>query len=187
MVKKGTKKPRKLVTSDRFPLIDGELRKRTKADLIAMILAIAKEHAVVAQELEDWLHIEKPMELLVADLSSAIERATDFDRRMINHNFEVDWRAYVDVRKGLLLLVEQGRLEEAKLMALQLMNRGSYQVECSDEGMMLDDLCECLKPVIQAVKTAGGVEATQWACDMLKADRIKFICKQELAELRGPS
>ena len=47
MVKKGTKKPRKLVKPDRFPLIDRELCKRTKADLISMILAIAREHAVV--------------------------------------------------------------------------------------------------------------------------------------------
>ena len=187
MVKKGTKKPRKLVTSDRFPLIDGELRKRTKADLIAMLLAIAQEHAVVAEDLEDLLHVEKPMEQLVADLSSAIERATDFDRRLMNHNFKVDWQAYVDVRKGLSLLVEQGRLEEAKLMALELMKSGSHQVECSDEGLMLDDICDCLMPVIQAVKTAGGVEAAQWASDMLKADRIQFICKQELAELRRES
>ena len=63
MVKKGTKKPRKLAKSDRFPLIEKELCKRTKADLIAMILAIAKEHAVVARELEDRLNIEKPVDL----------------------------------------------------------------------------------------------------------------------------
>ena len=55
MVKKGTKKPRKLAKSDRFPLIEKELHKRTKAELVAMILAIAKEHAVVARELEDRL------------------------------------------------------------------------------------------------------------------------------------
>lgn len=36
MAKKPTKKPRKLAKLDRFPLIDRELRKRTKADLIAM-------------------------------------------------------------------------------------------------------------------------------------------------------
>ena len=71
MVKKGTKRPRKLAKSDRFPLIDRELRKRPKANLIAMILEIAKEHAVVARELEDRLKIEKPVDLLVADVSSA--------------------------------------------------------------------------------------------------------------------
>ena len=52
MVKKGTKRPRKLATPDRFPLIDGELQKRTKADLIALLLVIAKKHAAIARELE---------------------------------------------------------------------------------------------------------------------------------------
>jgi hypothetical protein len=49
VVKKGTKRPRTLAKPDRFPLIDRELRKRTKADLIAMILRIAKKHTVVAR------------------------------------------------------------------------------------------------------------------------------------------
>jgi len=187
MVKKDSQKPRRLVESDRFPLIQKELGKRTKAELIAMLLAIAQDHADVARELEDRLKIEQPLELLVTDLSSAIAHATDFDRRQMNHNFDFDWRAYADVRQGLSSLVEQGRLEQAKSMALQLMKSGSYQAESSDEGLMLDHICECLEPVIQAVKTAGGVEAAQWASDMRKADRTKFICTEELKELRGQS
>lgn len=187
MVKKRTKKPRKLAKPDRIPLIDRALRTRTKADLIAMILALAKEHPVVARELERRLNIEKPVELLVADVSSAIDRATDFDECMMNYNFDVDWQAYDDVRKGLSLLVKLGRLAEAKSLALKLMKDGSYQVECSDEGMMSDDICECLKPVIQAVKAAGGVEAAKWAGEMQEADRVGFICDQELAVLRGRS
>ncbi len=55
MVKKGTKKLRKLAQIDRFPLIEKALRKRTKAELIETILMIAKDHAVVARELESRL------------------------------------------------------------------------------------------------------------------------------------
>lgn len=99
-MKKGTQRRRKLATPDRFPLIDRELHKRPKADLIAMILAIANEHAIVARELEDRLTSEKPVALLVADVSSAIDRATDFDERMMNRNFDVDWEAYADIQKG---------------------------------------------------------------------------------------
>ncbi len=124
-MKKGTKNPRKPAKSVRFPLIEKELHKRTKAELVAMILAIAKEHAVVARELEDRLTIEKPVGLLVADVSSAIDRATDFDERMMNHNFEVDWQAYADVQKGLSQLVELGHLADAKSLALKLMKDGS--------------------------------------------------------------
>ena len=57
MVKKGTKRPRKLAKTDRFPLIEKALRKRTKADLVQMILMIAKDHAVVARELESRLDV----------------------------------------------------------------------------------------------------------------------------------
>lgn len=93
MVKKRKKQSLELAISDRFPRIEKDLHKRTKAELVAMILTIAKEHAVVARELEDRLTIEKPVDLLVADVSSAIDRATDFDKRMMNHNFDVDWQA----------------------------------------------------------------------------------------------
>jgi hypothetical protein len=47
VVKKGTKRPRKLAKHDRFPQIERELHKRTQAELVALIVAIAKEHAVV--------------------------------------------------------------------------------------------------------------------------------------------
>ena len=187
MVKKGTKQTRKLAKSDRFSLIEKELHKRTRAELVAMILAIAKEHAVVVRELEDQLTIKKPVDLLVADVSSAIDRATDFDTRMMNHNFDVDWQAYADVQKGLGLLVEAGHLADAKSLALKLMKDGSHQVECSDEGLMTDDISQCLEPVIRAVKAAGGDEAVKWAVDMQTADRVGFICDKELAERQGGS
>lgn len=152
-----------------------------------MILEIAKEHDVVARELEDRLTIEKPVDLLVADVSSAIDRATAFDARMMNHNFDVDWQAYADVQKGLTRLIELGNLAEAKSLALKLMKDGSYQVECSDEGMMTDDISQCLRPVIRAVKATGGDEAVKWAGAMQAADRVGFICDKELAQLRGGS
>jgi len=52
---------------------------------------------------------------------------------------------------------------------------------------MTDEISQCLKPVIRAVKVAGGDEAARWAGDMLAADRVGFICDEELAELRGGS
>ncbi len=187
MVKKGTKKPRELVKTDRFPAIEKELRKQTKATLIEMMLMIAKEHPVVSRDLEVRLEVEKPVDLLVSDVSSSIDRATDFDERWMNYNFDVDWQAYAEVRKGLLKLVDLGQLEYAKSLALKLMKDGSYQVACSDEGLMTDEINECLRPVIRAVKTAGGEGAARWANEMHIADQVGFICDKELAQLRGKS
>ena len=183
--RKGTKKPRKRGTANRFPLIEMAIGKRTKAELIEIVMKMAKSHAAVARELEDQLDIEKPVDLLVADVSSAIDRATDFDEREVNYNFDVDWQAYADARKGLRKLVDLGYLDDAKLLALKLMRDGSYQVECSDEGLMTDDIEDCLRPVIRAVQTSGGADADEWAKEMQKADRVGFICEHELAELRN--
>lgn len=111
--KEGTKKPRERGKANRFPLIEKALGKRTKAELIEIVMKVAKSHAAVARELEDQLGIEKPVDLLVADVSSAIDRATDFDEREINHNLDVDWQAYANARKGLQKLVDLGHLDDA--------------------------------------------------------------------------
>jgi hypothetical protein len=192
MVKKGTKKratkkPRNFAKTDQFPLIEEALRKRTKADLIGIVMMMAKEHGTVARGLETRLAVEKPVDLLVADVSSAIDRATDFDEREINYNFDVDWQAYEDVQNGLQQLVDLECLEDAKSLAVKLMKDGSYQVESSDEGLMTDDIEDCLRPVIQAVKAAGGSDVDQWANKMRRADLVGFICEHELAELRNKS
>lgn len=186
-VQKLTKKPRKRKKVDRFPLIETALQKRTKAKLVETIMMLAKQHTNVARELENELSIEKPADLLIEDVGLAIANATDFDERMINHNFDVDWQAYEDVKKGLKQLIDFGHLEHAKSLAITLMKDGSYQVECSDEGLMSDDISECLCPVIQAVKKAGGKEADAWAFEMQLADRVGFICDRELATLRSKS
>ncbi|MDB5391114.1 MAG: hypothetical protein JWM11_6760 [Planctomycetaceae bacterium] len=187
MVKKGTKKPQKLTKPDRFPLIENALRKRTKEELIGTIMMLAKGHAVVARELEAKLDVKLPVDLLIADVSSAIDRATDFDERFLNTNFEFDWQAYEQVKKGLSQLLTLGQLEAAKSLAIKLMQDGSRQAEYSEEGLMTEDICECLKPVIRAVKAVGGIEATKWAREMQREDRGGFICDQELAKLSGKS
>ena len=188
MVKKqkvGTKNPERVTDSDRFPRIEQALRQRTKANIVELILRLAKVHASLARDLEQELAIEKPVNLLVGDISSAIDRATDFDERQMNDNFDVDWQAYEEVGEGLKKLIELGQLEDAKSLALKLMQDGSYQVECSDEGLMTDDIQDCLRPVIQAVQSAGGKEAAKWALKMLSADRVGFICDKELNTLAG--
>ena len=55
-------------------------------------------------------------------------------------------------------------------LSLELMDRGSYQVEMSDEGLMTDDIEECLKVVIQALRKCDlpAAELVAWCRDMLK-------------------
>ncbi len=67
------------------------------------------------------------------------------------------------------------------------MREGSYQIESRDEGLMTDEISDCLMPVIQAVKAMGGDEAAKWSFEMQTADRVGFICDDDLAEMRDES
>lgn len=115
MVRRGTKNPAQITNIDRFPAIENELilcagkietsiirsvrskhlisprvryNKLSKADLVAMLMAIARDNSAIAREMEYHLNVKKLDELLIANLSCAIDRATDFDERMLNYDFD---------------------------------------------------------------------------------------------------
>jgi len=166
------KPPRKRAKIDRFPMIEKALKKRTKADLIMIFMKLARNSAELSRALETKLDVQKPAELQLSDLESAICRATDFDDRASNDNFDFDYEAYEEVQRGFKNFIALGHLEDVKALSKRLMKDGSYQVECSDEGLMTDNIQDCLKPVIRAVKAKGGASAREWAHKMLLADRV---------------
>ncbi len=182
---KQKKVPKKEEKVDRFALIEASLKKKTKSDLVGLLLATAKFSDDTCRELEIWLNIDKPVDLLVADVSSAIDRATTVDERMLNRNFDVDWLAYEEVELGFEKLIAHSELTHVKSLALEMMKRGSYQVECSEEGIMTEDIEACLKPVIRAVEAGDVAAAKPWAAAMLAADCVGFICDSELKKLSG--
>jgi hypothetical protein len=87
------------------------------------------------------------------------------------------------VRRGLSQWIQNGNIEEAKALAGKLMRKGSYQVECSDEGLMQEEIETCLRPVISAVAASSG--RGEWAREMLRCDRTGCLCRQKLTELAG--
>ncbi len=158
-------------------------RKRKKADLVELALRVAQEGKAAEWALEQGLGLEKPVALLVHDIETAIKIATRVDERRLNYNFDYDWRAYQAVHRGLCQLVQRGRIEEAKALALTLIQKGSRQIECSDEGLMHEEIEGCLRVVIAAV--AGSPGGAEWALRMLEEDRVGVVCEQELSELAG--
>jgi hypothetical protein len=119
----------------------------------------------------------------VNDVTVAIDIATRVDEKRINYNFAFDGRAYDAVRRGLSQLVRKGAIEEAKALALNLMEKGSYQIECSDEGLMQEEIEDCMRVVILAVAESPG--GSEWAQKLLRCDRVGCICRRELTELAG--
>jgi hypothetical protein len=111
-----------------------------------------------------------------------ISDATDFDERDINHNFSYDYEAYSAVKRNFGRLIDLGHLRSAMELSLELMSQGSYQVEVSDEGLMTDDIKECLQVVIKALRKCDppADEVVAWCAAMVTKDRVGFICDTEL-------
>ena len=161
------------------------LARRTKAELIEVILEHAKANRTIMRELEARFDVEAPPNELVAATRQAIADATDFDEREINSNFDYAYEAYDTIKRNFGRLVAMNHLREAMDLSLELMKAGSYQVEMSDEGLMTDDIEQCLQVVIDAVRNSHlpAAAATAWSAAMLKADRVGFICDKELQAL----
>jgi hypothetical protein len=182
------RRPRKIIkTADVAKRLHKALAKRTKKELIDVLVELARDDRNVLRQLDARFELEAPPRELLLATRQAIADATDFDERDINRNFSYDYAAYDAVKRNLRRLVGLGQLRLAMELSLELMDQGSYQVEMSDEGLMTDDIEECLKVVIQALRKSDlpASELLAWCRGMLKKDRVGFICEEELKALQA--
>src|SRR6059058_3013457 len=137
------------------PALAAELRraltKRKKAELVDILIELTQSDRAVLRRLTARLDVAATADELVAATRQAIADATAFDKRDINRNFAYDYEAYAEVKRNLGRLIASGQLRPALQLALELMKRGSYQVEMSDEGLMTEDIEDGLSVVIEAV------------------------------------
>jgi uncharacterized Zn finger protein len=184
MSKRRLKKPAKLPDcSDR---LRKALAKRTKDDLMDVLVELARENRKILRRLSEQFELEAPLEELVVATRRAIADATDFDERDINHNFDYDDEAYSEVKRNLSCLVDQGQLRLAMELSLELMKQGSCQVEMSDEGLMTDEIEECFQAVTKAFRKCNlpSAEVVAWCKEMTASDRVGFIYDEELRTLQ---
>ena len=89
------------------------------------------------------------------------------------------------LKRDLGRLIGLGHLRPAMELSLELMAKGSYQVEMSDEGMMTEEIEECLQVVIEALQTGDLPvnEVAEWCMKMRKRDCVGFVCDEELQTL----
>ena len=187
MAKRKLKKvPRLLKTTGAADRLSKALAKCTKAELIDALVELARTDRGLMRRLESRFDVEASPDELVAATGSAINDATDFDERDINHNFSYDYEAYSAVKRNFGRLIDLGHLRSAMELSLELMSQGSYQVEVSDEGLMTDDIKECLHVVIKALGTCDlpADEVVAWCEGMVKRDRVGFVCDEELRSLQ---
>lgn len=185
------RQPRRAVPSRKQPAPAAALRqalgRRKKAELVDVLVELAKGDRGILRQLTARFDVATPLDELVAATHQAIADATDFDERQINRNFDYDSEAYGEVRRNLGRLIGAGQLRLAMPLAVELMKQGSYQVEMSDEGLMTEDIEDCLNVVLEAVRKSDlpVSEVIAWCSAMREIDRLGIIAREALQSLRS--
>ena len=96
----------------------------------------------------------------------------------MNSNSEISW--------STIMYCCDRIVDTQRVLAMELMNLGSNQIEMSDEGMMANDIEECLRVVIDAFKKGNSPasEVIERCTSMMEMDPVDFICTTELKALR---
>ena len=184
------RKPKKVAPAGKRPESMAPLRqalsRRKKAELVDTLLGLAQADRGVLRQLTARFDVAAAPDDLVAATQLAIADATAFDERDINRNFAYDYEAYGEVKRNLGRLIGLGQLQLAMRLALELMKQGSYQVEMSDEGLMAQDIEDCLTEVLRALEKGDqpASEVVAWCSAMLDTDRVGFIARTPLQALR---
>jgi hypothetical protein len=185
------RKPKKPAPASKQPKSTAELRRaltgRKKAELVDILLQLAQADRGVLRHLTARFDVAVAPAELVAATRQAIADATDFDDRDINRNFDYDDEAYREVKRNLGRLIASGHLRPAMQLSLELMKHGSRQVEMSDEGMMTEDIEDCLGVVLKILRKCDlpTEEVIAWCSAMLDNDRVDFIAREPLQSLRN--
>ena len=163
------------------------LRRRNKTELVDVLLELAQADRGILRQLTARFDAAAAPDELAAATRQAIADATDFDERDINRNFDYDYEAYQEVKRNLDRLIGAEQLHLAMQLALELMKQGSYQVEMSDEGMMTQDIEDCMSVVLKTIEKCDlpAAEGIAWCSAMLAADRVGFIAREPLQSLRN--
>jgi uncharacterized Zn finger protein len=187
--------PKRKGLRDVSPVKPGEmasaLRKallgQTKAKLVDHVVELAEGDRGLMRQLMARFDVVVAPDDLVAATRQAIIDATAFDEREMNRNFDYDYAAYDEVKRNFGRLIGMGQLRQAMELSLELMKRGSYQVEMSDEGQMLDEIEDCLSVVVEALGKCdlAAEEVIGWCSEMVRADRVQYIATEEIQSLRG--
>src|SRR5271170_1490599 len=185
------RKPKKAIPARKRPESTAALRqalaRRKKAELVAALQELAQADRKVLRQLTARFDVAAAPEELVAATQQAIADATAFDTRDMNRNFAYDYEAYGEVKRNLGRLIDAGQLVLAMQLALELMKQGSHQVEMSDEGMMTEDIEDCLSVVLKALKKCDlpAAEIIAWCSAMLATDHVGFIAREPIQSLRN--
>jgi hypothetical protein len=184
------RQPKKPTSARKAPESAAPLRqalsRRKKEELVDVLLELAGADRGVLRQLTARFDVASAPAELVATTRQAIANATAFDERDSNRNFDYAGEAYREVKRNLGRLIASGQWRLAMELAVELMRHGSRQVEMSDEGLMTEDVEECLGVVLAALPKCDlpAADVIVWCSAMLDNDRVGFIAREPLQSLR---
>lgn len=167
-------------------LRDLAIRKDKLEDFLNLLESLRESHTKKQRFIERLIVVDGSGEALVLTTRQLIAKATSFDEKYRNHNFDYDWKGYEAIKQNFECLLKAGHLTDVMNLAVELMQAGSAQIEASDEGDMQQELENCLKVAIHAVRKSDLLksEILDWTEKILAADRVRFICHFDLEELK---
>lgn len=148
--------------------------------------SLRQDHARKLSFTDRLIEVDGGVERLVASTYQLIEKATSFNERDSNTNFEYDYDGYKTIEHILECILKAGHLKEVMNLSLEPMRAGSAQIEASDEGLMLEVIESCLMVAISGVAQSGltSREILHWKNQMSQADRVGSICESKLKNLQ---
>ena len=167
-------------------LRDLAIRKDKLGEFLNLVESLRESHVKKQSFTERLVVVDGSGEAQALTTRQLIKKATAFDEKYRNHNFDYDWKAYVSIKHNFECLLKAGHLTDVMNLAVELMQAGSAQIEASDEGDMQQELENCLKIAILAVRKSDLLksEILNWTKKMQAADRVQFICRFDLEELK---
>jgi hypothetical protein len=118
MTKRMPSKPKSLTKANSLGSLRAALQKRTKEELVGLVLQWARSSRTTRQELELRFDAKVSTRELVAQTRQAIADATDFDDRQINYNSDYDYKAYETIARNFKLLIKAEQLAHAMELGL---------------------------------------------------------------------
>ena len=177
------------VSVDMQQEIDLLLKGRTKAQLIALIHEIAREHPEVAQALVDRRQLSSGhTKTLVTRLRREIKEIGN------DPGWQDYWRGdgytpdYAGIRKNLETLLAAGHADEVLALGRELVSTGLRQVEEShDDGETAMEVAFCMPVVVKALDRSSldAADKLNWALDAVLKDQYE-VCEDFAEYLHRP-
>jgi len=165
--------------------VERALQSLNKEQILPIVTVLARSTATL-RELEELADVRGSLTDLSVGTRWAIFDATEFDERDCNSNFDYDFRAYRTVQRNLGLLVGAGHWREAMELAVELMRWGSEQICASDEGLMAEEIGDCVRVVTRGLvhSELPSMSILSWCGAMAAADATGCLEDQEFSELK---